>query len=166
VTEDSAIRVQNLPTAPYFLFMLLLSACRFAVCWLNFVLFLGSFAALVDQVKEISVQFEPRALAAISFLAVTSIAASAAWWTTLCKMRSHRIWVTVVSMLYLLTVAYLFFAIPSFLHSQPMIWLPVVVGALGLVAYLPPFRLRISMDVSSYRVKCAEQRREEFHISI
>ena len=124
--------------------MWLLATARFLVCWSCFILFIGSFGALADQIRELSTHIEPRDTISIAFLVAICFLASAAWWTTLCKMRSHRFWVIAFSLANLLTFAYLLVVAPSFFTSHPFIWFPIGVGVLGLMAYLPPYEARIS----------------------
>ena len=159
-------RIRSLLDVSYWALMWLLAACRFLICWAYFLLFIGSFGAFMSQVKDAIVHFEPRALLAIAYLAAVFFLSSAAWWTTLCQMPSHRIWVVFNALVNVLTVGIMLVLIPSFAPSHVFIWILLLVGIAGLVAYLPPYRLNFSVDIFSYRAKSPDQSIEELHISL
>jgi hypothetical protein len=158
------IRVRGMLGAPYWALMCLLAAGRFLFRWACFVLFIGSFAALADQIGESLSHFEPRDMIAIAFLAVLFFTASAAWWTTLRNLRSERIWVMAVSLVYFLTVAVFVVWEPTIFDAFKSSLSYLLTGVLGLVVYLPPYRLQLSANVSSYRLNSPDQKLRELHV--
>jgi hypothetical protein len=146
-------RVRDLP---YWALMCLLAALRFVICWFFLVFSLCALSVLAEQIRESPMLFFDRGKA---FLATTAITNGVAWWKTLRNSPTHREWAIAACLFMLLCVGFdvVIRQNPADLFRQ--YWPIGLIGAVGLVAYLPPWRLRPVMEISAYRRKSPEQDR-------
>jgi hypothetical protein len=140
----------------------LLAACRFLVCWGYCWVSVICLWVTADEIRKSPMHFDQL----IAVTSVLTIVFGAAWWTTLRTSRTHKFWVIAVSLVYLLTLAPFVIEKPSPLHPLGEAWVILMIGALGLLAYLLPYRLRYSVDAFSYRLESPDQILKELHASL
>ena len=157
------IRVRNLP---YAALMLLLAACRFAICWIYLLIFALFLYSFWTEIRQPSAHFALSEAGLIAYLTFITFTSGAAWWVVLRNLRSQRTWVIAVSIGYLLTAALLIVKQPSIVHSLDQWSFFSSIGVIGPLAYLPPHRLRLSMKMLSVRLGNRDQTLKELRISL
>jgi hypothetical protein len=150
--------------APYWALMCLLAAGRFLFCWAYCIIAIFHLGSLWPEIRGLSTHFVLRDIVEVVFFTVTVFTSTAAWWTTLRNLRSERIWVMAVSLVYFLTVAVFVVWKPTIFDAFKSSLSYLLTGVLGLVVYLPPYRLQLSANVSSYRLNSPDQKLRELHV--
>jgi len=156
------IRVRNLPSSA---FILLLALCRFVICWIYCYIFIIFSSSLWSNITQFSIRNNQAELILIVYLAAVAGASCAAWWATLCNVRSQRIWVIAVSASYMATTALYVVVRPSVVHSPGQWSLFWVIALLGLAAFLAPHRVQISLNFSTYRLNSPDQKIKDLSVT-
>jgi hypothetical protein len=151
-------RVRDLP---YWALMCLLAMLRFIICWFFLVDSLCALGVLGKNIRDLIVLYPDFTLPSLdrakAFLLTAAVLSGVAWWTTLRSSPRHREWATAACLLMLLGVAFLAAMNPNDLEMLQQNWPLALIGAVGLVAYLPPWRLRPRVEISAYRRKSPTQ---------
>lgn len=155
--ENDLTVVRNLRDLAYWAFMLLLFAFRFTFTWIYCIVSYGGFHALVDQLRHLPTHFTRGDFAALAFLTLVGFISGAAWWTTLSNGSTQRIWVNLFSLGSSLAWGFGGGFSLSYALGTAIIMVPTVGG---LLIFLLPHRLRLSVRISSYRVGSPDQKSE------
>ena len=150
---------RGLRDVAYWAIMSFLFACRFFFTWVYFLVSFSSFRALLQVIRESSAHFQLKNLLVFAFPAAAGLISGAAWWTTLRNSRTQRIWVILFSLGCLLSLSPWLSGRPSARYM--LAYLTILVPAFGgMLVFLLPYRLRLSLNVSSYRMNSAGHRCE------
>jgi peptidoglycan/LPS O-acetylase OafA/YrhL len=95
--------------------------------------------------------------------AILCLLSGAAWWVTMRNRPRQRIWAIAASLTYVVFVVPVVFMELSERHVRYAAWPVLLIIATGLVAYLVPYRLRYSVNLTSYRLKSPDQPLKEIH---
>jgi hypothetical protein len=150
-------RVHDLARVPYWLFMALLAGCRFVITWAYCVLFVCCLGAALRVIGETSAPSKLSRILVIALPLVWAFTSGVAWWATFRGSRSHRVWVMTASVAYFLSVGIFLIETRLDFSALGLLWAFLVIGAVGLLTYVPPYRLRLSGNLSSQRGDSAGQ---------
>ncbi|HTW60359.1 MAG TPA: hypothetical protein VMD55_01050 [Terracidiphilus sp.] len=145
----------------YWALMGLLATLRFLLCWFFLVGSLCALGVLGKNIRDLIVLYPDFTLPSLdrakAFLLTAAILNGVAWWTTSRSSPRHREWATAACLLMLLGVAFLVAMNPNSPEMLNRDWPLALIGAVGLAAYLPPWRLRPEVKISAYRRKSPTQ---------
>lgn len=156
VKEQGAIQFRPLRDLPYWTLMGLLAAGRFVICWVLLVFSLCALWVIADQIRDSGLNFDRGK----AYLAIMAITCGLAWWKTLRHRPSHREWGIAAGLAILLSVVFWILIHKNLADLFREYWPIALAGAVSLAVYIPVHRLRVAVDVCSYRAKSPEQKRK------
>jgi hypothetical protein len=149
----------------YWGLMAVLASCRFLICWIYCFMSILWFISFIHQLGKSLVEFNLTHFLWLVTPAIMTCLFGVTWWKILRNSPSANKWAIAASIANVLMVGIFVVLAPSIVHYLGPEWVFVLIGVLGLIVFLVPYRLRFSLSVSSYSLQDSAKR-HDLHISV
>lgn len=150
--------------AVYWIFMILLAISRFLILGIYCLMSILSLHTTAHLINEHLHQFRISDLFSISIFGAMSFTLAATCWKILRRSPYEKMWAIAASVANILFILVFVLMVPSTILYLGPAWIFVVISITGIVVYLMPYRLRLSLNVYSYNRNDPDQRYKELHI--